>query len=318
MKPYSLGSGACAGEVHDARPCRAASSASFVASSEPSASPSGFSWVVTRKRSCARIASATACEVTRALSSGASSSISCVMRTPRSTVGSYSKVSCGVRFSRSSRREPRLEDAVRGRRAPASVRLALPLRAEHADVDASPGGGRARLDAGDGDEADARILQLADRLREHLAHAPRYAAHPRFTHRASPPRRSTPRELELLAGEVALRAVEQPLDLAVLARDAGERQPRALPELVVVDLGHRGAEAVLELRLRRLARTCACPSASRLREVQLDGEDADVAGAHGLVGGARRGARRRRRRAIGALDLARLVGPRGRRLPSRR
>src|SRR3954468_14249244 len=36
------------------------SSASFVASSEPSASPSGFSWVVTRKRSCPRIASATA------------------------------------------------------------------------------------------------------------------------------------------------------------------------------------------------------------------------------------------------------------------
>src|SRR5436190_12995687 len=34
------------------------SSISLDASSEPSASPSGFSWVVTRKRSCARIASA--------------------------------------------------------------------------------------------------------------------------------------------------------------------------------------------------------------------------------------------------------------------
>src|SRR6478752_7759415 len=37
------------------------SSASLVASSEPSASPSGFSWVTSRKRSFERIASATAC-----------------------------------------------------------------------------------------------------------------------------------------------------------------------------------------------------------------------------------------------------------------
>src|ERR671933_1610599 len=37
-----------------------AASASFSASVEPSASPSGFSCVTSRKRSCARIASATA------------------------------------------------------------------------------------------------------------------------------------------------------------------------------------------------------------------------------------------------------------------
>src|SRR4249919_2612492 len=36
------------------------SSASFIASREPSASPSGFSWVTSRKRSCERRASATA------------------------------------------------------------------------------------------------------------------------------------------------------------------------------------------------------------------------------------------------------------------
>src|SRR5215510_10295763 len=36
------------------------SSASFSARIEPSASPSGFSWVTSRKRSCERIASATA------------------------------------------------------------------------------------------------------------------------------------------------------------------------------------------------------------------------------------------------------------------
>src|SRR3954471_5674812 len=38
-----------------------ASSASLVASSEPRASPSGFSWVTSRKRSFERRASATAC-----------------------------------------------------------------------------------------------------------------------------------------------------------------------------------------------------------------------------------------------------------------
>src|SRR5689334_2643663 len=37
------------------------SRASLVASSEPSASPSGFSWVTSKKRSCERSASATAC-----------------------------------------------------------------------------------------------------------------------------------------------------------------------------------------------------------------------------------------------------------------
>src|SRR6478672_12426032 len=37
------------------------SRASFIASNEPSASPSGFSWVTSRKRSFERIASATAC-----------------------------------------------------------------------------------------------------------------------------------------------------------------------------------------------------------------------------------------------------------------
>src|SRR5438093_8178604 len=59
MKPYSPGSGASL--------CRtmtlflpSSSNASFVASKEPSASPSGFSWVVSVNRSWPRIASTTA------------------------------------------------------------------------------------------------------------------------------------------------------------------------------------------------------------------------------------------------------------------
>src|SRR5262245_2649201 len=56
-------------------------------------------------------------------------------------------------------------------------------------------------------------------------------------------------QLEVLRGEVALRAVEQADELRVAAGDARERQLRALPDVVVVDLGDRGAEAPLQLRL---------------------------------------------------------------------
>src|SRR5712691_1195980 len=57
------------------------------------------------------------------------------------------------------------------------------------------------------------------------------------------------RNVEILPVEVPLGVVEQPLGLAVFARDTGERDPRALPQLVVVDLRHRRAKAVLQLSL---------------------------------------------------------------------
>ena len=44
------------------------------------------------------------------------------------------------------------------------------------------------------------------------------------------------RDLPLLAAQPALRLVEQPLRLAMLARDARDRDPRPLPDVVVVDL----------------------------------------------------------------------------------
>src|SRR5687767_121181 len=59
MKPYSAGSGASPPRNMTAS-LPSCSSASPDASSEPRASPSGFSCVVSRKRSCVRIASATA------------------------------------------------------------------------------------------------------------------------------------------------------------------------------------------------------------------------------------------------------------------
>src|SRR4051794_33487411 len=89
-----------------------------------------------------------------------------------------------------------------------------------------------------------------------------------------------PAELELLPGQVALGAVQQRQQLPMIARDAGESQPRALPELVMVDLRDRGAEPLLQLRLRRLDVLSLALERARLREMKLDREDSDVAGAH--------------------------------------
>jgi hypothetical protein len=55
--------------------------------------------------------------------------------------------------------------------------------------------------------------------------------------------------LEFLPVQKALGVVEQAFHLTVPARDAGDGDSRPLPELVVVDLGHRRPETMLELRL---------------------------------------------------------------------
>src|SRR3954452_20671624 len=89
-------------------------------------------------------------------------------------------------------------------------------------------------------------------------------------------------EIPLPAREVALGLVQQPLRLTVLARDAREGQPRALPDVVVVDLRDGGAHVLepllggpqmLPLLLERVARG----------EVELAREDADEAAAHGPI-----------------------------------
>ena len=89
--------------------------------------------------------------------------------------------------------------------------------------------------------------------------------------------RSVANELEVLARQVALGLVEQALGLAVLPRDAGQRETRTLPQLVMIDLGHRRSEAILELGLRRLDVLALALQRARLGEVQLDAQDADVA-----------------------------------------
>ena len=91
------------------------------------------------------------------------------------------------------------------------------------------------------------------------------------------------RDVPFLSAEPALGVVEQPLELVMLARDAGHGDPSALPDVVVVDLGDGRADAVLELRLRRAEVVALLLQRMRVRKVQLTGEDADESARHTLI-----------------------------------
>src|SRR6188472_1149930 len=104
------------------------SSASLVASSDPSASPSGFSWVTSRKRSFERSASATACR----------SLVVCVSGELIDQLGHTDPAldrrivfegQLGSPLHSQLARYPRLQDAVR-RRKPGERLRALGLRPE--------------------------------------------------------------------------------------------------------------------------------------------------------------------------------------------
>src|ERR671910_1098386 len=209
---YSPGSGAGPGRnIRLSLP--SAVSVSWIASSEPSASPSGFSCVVTRKRSPLRIASTTA---------------------PRSAVVTlwFSRIWFGgelidesrhphavldrvIVFERQRRgplqpqlaRNLRLQDAV-GRIEARHARHSLLLAPEHADEDHRLAEVGRRFDPGDRDEADPRILQLEQRLGEDLAERLVDSAHP-LGHRTSVP--STRELLVVERHEFALEVAELPL-----------------------------------------------------------------------------------------------------------
>jgi hypothetical protein len=66
----------------------------------------------------------------------------------------------------------------------------------------------------------------------------------------------------------------------MLAGDTSDRQTAPLPEIVVVDLGHGGTKAVLELRLCGLDVLALALQGPGFGKVQLDGQDADVACGH--------------------------------------
>ena len=66
----------------------------------------------------------------------------------------------------------------------------------------------------------------------------------------------------------------------MLARDAGNGDPGALPQVVVIDFGHRCADPVLQLRLRGAEMVALLLQRMRVREVELAGEYADIAACH--------------------------------------
>src|SRR5918995_3825988 len=69
----------------------------------------------------------------------------------------------------------------------------------------------------------------------------------------------------------------------MLARDACDGQPGSLPEVVMTALGDRGAEPLLELRLRGGDVLSFALQRPRLGEAELDGQDSDVTGGHGAI-----------------------------------
>src|SRR5919198_1954960 len=166
MNPYSRGSGASPYRYISLSLPRL-SRASFIASSDPSASPSGFSWVTIRKRSWERSVSATA------LSSSLVPWRELIDQLRHADPALDRRIvlerQLGGSLHSEFPRDTRLQDSVRCGQ-PGQRLLALALSAEDADEDGRVPQIRGRLDAGDGDEADPRVLQLADRLREHLAH----------------------------------------------------------------------------------------------------------------------------------------------------
>src|SRR6266508_1886407 len=216
--------------------------------------------------------------------------MSCDMRTPRSTVGSYSKASCGVRFSLSSLARRAWRTLTKTRAWRRSVEVSTPVTVTNPI--------RGSFSSPSASASVSRIASFTRLIRSVIrAHQLPLA----------------PDDVEVLAVQVAHRVVEERIELPLVARHAGHRQPGPLPEVVVVDLGHGGAEAVLELRLGRFDVFPLPLQRPRLGEVELDREDADEARAHGNIlteGPALGGGRSRRGWGWGwggqirALDLA--------------
>ena len=244
MKPYSPGSGASP-QSNITSPCRARRARGAVASSEPSASPSGFSCVVTseaRRASGSRPRPPLRSVVVCVSVSGASSSIS--LRHAHAALDRriVFERQIGVRFS--------LQLAARaapgGRRARPRARerrCALLLAAEDADADprlAQVGRRstpvtvtnpmRGSLSSGSPRRAPAGPTRSRAACAAQLIERPTTCRSTAASSHSWPRSYARPR-----------RAAARPRGAP---RDAGERQPRALPEVVVVDLGDGGAEAV--------------------------------------------------------------------------
>src|SRR5690349_13334109 len=181
MKAYSPGSGASPTRTITAS-FPSWSSASFVASSDPSASPSGFSCVVMTKRSWLRIASATAasslavvwCEFIdqfRHADPALDRRIVCELELRGSL---QPQLACDLR----------LKDGMCGLQGGERPFL-LPLRTQHRDEHARLTQIRRCLDTCHGDEADPGVLELPDMfgkdLPDRFVHAAHALAHPPYS-----------------------------------------------------------------------------------------------------------------------------------------
>src|SRR6266404_2012568 len=173
MNAYSRGTGA-APSRNMTTSLPSPRSATVVARSDPSASPSGFSCVVTMKRSPARSASAIAARslivwdelIDQLCHAHAALDRRIVFE--RHVRGSFhSELAC----------EASLQHPVRGLE-PLQRRLLLAQRAEHADVDSRLAKIGRCFDTRDRHETDPRVLQLGQRLREDLPHRLVHTPHP--------------------------------------------------------------------------------------------------------------------------------------------
>src|SRR4051812_4312098 len=173
MNPYSPGSGASPQRtMTESLPNW--SSASFIPSSEPRASPSGFSWVVIRKRSWSRIASATAARSLAVVWGEFIDELRHADPALDRRIVLEGQLGCSLQMQLA--RETRLQHGMRGLQSGECLHT-LPLRSEHGHEDTGVPNVRRRFDSGDGHEPDPRILQLPHSFREHLADRFVHATH---------------------------------------------------------------------------------------------------------------------------------------------
>src|SRR5882757_7025575 len=205
---YSLGSGRSRSPTNGLLSLPSAVRISCIAASEPSASPSGFSWVTTISLSAERSAPSTCSRFEL-------DPFSVICRLPQQFVDPRGVVDRVVvlerqlrrALQRQLRRDPRLQEPVR--RAQALDRLgASVLVSEHAHIHAGMAQVRTGFDGGHGHKSDARILQvLRDGVAENGTHGPIHATHASCGHPSHP----SPSALQSGASSEVLHRGDQPL-----------------------------------------------------------------------------------------------------------
>src|SRR6476469_8373437 len=174
MNPYSAGNGASPWSAMTVS-LPSCSRARFAASSDPRASPSGFSCVVRTKRSCSRVAFATAAKSLTVVWGELIDQL--CHSDPTFDRGIVLEGQLRGSFHAELTRKLGLQQRMGGLE---SVDRLCPLSfgTEDGHVDACVPEVGGRFHSGDRDEADPGVLELPDRLREDLANRLVDTAHP--------------------------------------------------------------------------------------------------------------------------------------------